>query len=272
MAGGTFGEWVALWSWIPSGLAIVLTFLLFPDGHSSRAGWLAVAWVNVVGVALLLPGWALTPDIGDHFVGGRNPYAVDGCADRRAGRRGHAAVPRLVRGRRSCRSSCACGAPPGSNGCSSDGSCSRPCAPRWSCRWSRCCGTWLPIVRPLTAVALTAMPVGACIAILRYRLYDIDIVISRTVAYGALTVLLAATYAVRGRASAPPWVAARRGPLPAPRWPSPPRSGPFATGSRTAVDRRFNRARFDALQQMTAFLDDLRAGRAVPEDVERGPP
>ena len=34
------------------------------------------------------------------------------------------------------------------------------------------------------------------------------------------------------------------------------------------VDRRFNRARFDALQQMACFVDELRSGRAVPEDVE----
>src|SRR5262249_47356308 len=34
------------------------------------------------------------------------------------------------------------------------------------------------------------------------------------------------------------------------------------------VDRRFNRARYDALGRMTAFLEDLRAGRAAPEAVE----
>ena len=34
------------------------------------------------------------------------------------------------------------------------------------------------------------------------------------------------------------------------------------------MDRQFDRTRFDALQQMTRFLDDLRAGRAAPEDLE----
>jgi signal transduction histidine kinase len=35
------------------------------------------------------------------------------------------------------------------------------------------------------------------------------------------------------------------------------------------VDRRFNRARFDALHQVSNFLQDLRAGNAAPEDIQR---
>ena len=126
-----------------------------------------------------------------------------------------------------------------------------------------------PMVRPLTALVLTAMPVAACIAILRYRLYDIDLVISRTVVYSALTVSLAGTYAVAvvvigaavGRSSAGATAGATLAVAAA--------FGPLRHRLQDAVDRRFNRARFDALQQMSLFLDDLRAGRAAPEDVER---
>ncbi len=260
---GPFAEWVALWSWIPSGPLGVLTFLLFPDGHLTRPRWALIAWANIAGVALLAPGFSLSPDIGDLFVGDRNPYAVD--ASWRTvllavgmplflGSLVVAIVPLVQRLRRATG------------------------VERLQLRWfvfaSMCAAVILPVVallwsvapvvRPLTALALTAMPVGAAIGILRYRLYDIDVVISRTLAYGTLSVLLAGTYAATvvaigaavGRDS--PWSTAGATLAVAAVF------GPLRHRVQDAVDRRFNRARFDALQRMTAFLEDLRSGRASP--------
>ena len=48
-----------------------------------------------------------------------------------------------------------------------------------------------------------------------------------------------------------------------PRW----RSCRCATGSQTLVDRRFARARFEAVRLLRDFLEDVRDGRAEPEDV-----
>lgn len=51
---------------------------------------------------------------------------------------------------------------------------------------------------PLTVFALagTTVPVAIGIAILRYRLFEIDRLVSRTIAYGLITAILVATYAI----------------------------------------------------------------------------
>ena len=52
----------------------------------------------------------------------------------------------------------------------------------------------LSILFPMVILALCGIPVSIGIALLRYRLYDIDILINRTLVYGSLTVVLAISY------------------------------------------------------------------------------
>jgi signal transduction histidine kinase len=130
-------------------------------------------------------------------------------------------------------------------------------------------GGHLPERMAVFAIAFGAIPVSAGFAILRYRLYDIDVVIDRALVYGALTVLLAATYVAialtlgTALGSGSPLATAAATLAVALAF------GPLRRRLQAVVDRRFNRARYDAVQRMAGFLEDVRAGRAAPEDVQR---
>jgi hypothetical protein len=58
--------------------------------------------------------------------------------------------------------------------------------------WSPAVPGWIWFTAFFLAVA--GIPISAGVAILRYRLYEIDIIINRTLVYGSLTAILAALY------------------------------------------------------------------------------
>jgi hypothetical protein len=53
---------------------------------------------------------------------------------------------------------------------------------------------WVELLNNLLLMSYAGIPVAVGIAILRYRLYDIEIIINRALVYGSLTVILAAVY------------------------------------------------------------------------------
>jgi signal transduction histidine kinase len=114
-------------------------------------------------------------------------------------------------------------------------------------------------------VVLVAVPLAIGVAVMRYRLYEIERIVNRTLVYAALTVVLAAMYgavsvglgvalgagSTLGTAAATLTVALAFGQL--------------RSHVQRAVDRRFNRARYEGLRRIERHLSDLRAGRATPE-------
>jgi hypothetical protein len=114
------------------------------------------------------------------------------------------------------------------------------------------------ILSTILGFALFALPVSIGVGILRYRLYDIDRIISRTLAYGLVTGLLVGVYAglvllatnvlgVRSSAAvaASTLVAAAL-------------FNPVRRRVQQVVDRRFNRARYDADRTVAAFAARLK--------------
>ena len=264
---GPVAEWLALNSWILASIGLVLTFLLFPDGRLPGRGWRLVVGANLLGVALLLPGWALSPGLGEEFAAGRNPFVVPGVPTTllfvvgnvvMCGSLVASVAALVVRFRRS-------------QGIERE-------QMKWFTFAAAVVGLVLPVsavlwstvpaARVLPALALTALPVAASVAILRYRLYDIDLVISRTLAYGALSVALALAYvssavligtAVGSRSA---WATAGATLVVALAF------RPLRDRFQGAVDRRFDRARYEARSLVLRFVEELRRGLVEPEDIE----
>jgi hypothetical protein len=107
-------------------------------------------------------------------------------------------------------------------------------------------------------VSFAVLPPAIGAAILRYRLYDLDRILSRTLAYGLLTLMLAGGYAavvlglgqLLGRDSSLAVAAATLAVAAV--------FQPARRRVQALVDRRFNRRRYDAAQTIAAFGGRLR--------------
>jgi hypothetical protein len=117
------------------------------------------------------------------------------------------------------------------------------------------------VVVAVGAAAFALLPVAVGVAVLRYRLFEIDRIVSRTVSYGLLTAGLIGLYLL---------VVALLRPLLEPVTGSSSLAvaastlavaavfNPARRRLQAAVDRRFDRARYDAAQAVDAFTTRLR--------------
>jgi hypothetical protein len=263
LPGAILMGWYASWTWYPTtALVLVFTPLLFPTGRLVSPRWRPVAWLAGAATAAVSVLAALQPTLGlahDRVV--PNPIGVAGLENPEQSTFGTvllglvvvsmvaAVVSLVVRFRRSRGDE------------------------RQQLKWFTYAGALLPLVALgdvvpdvvsnfLFAAVIVFLPVAAGIAVLRYRLYDIDRLINRTLVYGLLTALLASVYAgvvvVLGQvfgglgAEPPSWAVAGATLAVAALF------QPARRRIQQAVDRRFSRRRYDAVKTIQAFSARLR--------------
>src|SRR5829696_7700251 len=246
--------WLQGWFWMLFIGLIVFLLLLFPTGRLPSRRWRPFAWVSV---AMISGGviWSsiISPDVG--FNAPPSPVQLSVLL------LGGVAAASLVVGRRGARG-----------------------VERQQIKWLLYVGPiffvasglhigfyyfWLPegswglwASYLLVIVGGLSVPIAIGVAILRYRLYEIDILINRTLVYGALTVLLVALYfggivvlqrvfvALTGQQSTLAVVASTL--LIAALF------TPLRRRIQSFIDRRFYRRKYDARKTLETFSAQLR--------------
>ena len=261
---------VASNSWAVAFLALPLVILLFPDGRLSRP-WRMVLWAYIAVAACLiwflfgLPAWRMngqpiSVDANGHMINGPNPSGVLGALLNAL----LVALPvfwlsfvgrQVVSWRRSTGE--------------------RRQQLKWLMGGSAISvvglvadfvttnsfsgsGSIATVVRTASFVAIFALPISIGVGILKYRLYDIDRLISRTLSYAIVTGLVIGGYVavitlvtrVLGFSSP---VAVAASTLAAVAL-----FNPLRVRVQRSVDRRFNRAHYDAEAIIASFTARLR--------------
>jgi hypothetical protein len=268
-ASTTLGELAASYgdvSWIPAILpAATFLLLLFPNGRLPSRRWRPVAWCAGLGIALLFVGDFTDPGPLEDYPEVVNAYGVDSSLLDVVQVVGAlllvvalvgSPLSLVLRYRRAGRDE------------------------RQQIKWLALAGAvaaatfviavvaWDLLTEPVAngaiMLSMVALPVAAGVAILRHRLYDIDVVINRTLVYGALTATLAGAYVgsvllLQLVLSPSSDLAIAASTLAVAALFRPARSR-----IQELVDRRFYRRRYDAQRTLEAFAARLRDEVELP--------
>jgi len=265
---GAEASWLGQWIWAPGlGLSLVFLPLLFPDGHPPSHRWRPVAWLGALSIGLVVVLYTILywPERGPGLVTGDEspshashvlhvlvdfigfPMMLVGLG---------AVISVFVRFRRSRGDE------------------------RQQIKWFASAAAlslvWIIVFGqstrglPEVIVALSSLlvipsiPIATGIAILRYRLYDIDVLINRTLVYGSLTLMLALIYfggvattqaifgALTGQEEQPQLAVVVSTLVIAALF------MPLRRRIQSFIDRRFYRRKYDASKTLEAFSARLR--------------
>jgi PAS domain S-box-containing protein len=197
LPGGEVLAWISSWLWVPHIGLFVFLALLFPDGRVPSSRWRPFAWLVGVVIVTGTVSVALWPETAAGFDLVNHPLGIEVATDTVNPVEAIlyalglvAAASLLVRLRRSMG------------------------VERQQLKWFAYAvavlatsailayvvsesvrAVWLEWVSFMLVIAsVVGLPVAVGIAILRYRLYNIDLLLNRTLVYGALTAVLAAVY------------------------------------------------------------------------------
>ena len=258
IGGAIFAAWLVSWIWvIEVTLVAVFLLLLFPDGHFLSPRWRAVGWLGGVSAAIAAFGLAFNAGPLNNAPYAQNPYplyenadfavfvwAMAGVGLAGAG----AAASLLLRYRRSRGTE------------------------RQQLKWlaveaiaisiALIVGTYVQTksasVFLISAIALAPVMIG--IAVLRYRLYDIDVFINRAVVYGVTTGAIAVAFfagIVVLQAALRPVTGGSELAVAASTLVCFALFQPVRRRVQSGVDRRFYRSRYDASRTLDQFTSRL---------------
>ena len=300
LPGGASAAWLSSWTWAPPiWLTGTLCILLFPDGHLPSRRWRPVVWLAISGIVLFIGALSLTPWEGRGNIA--SPPELEGTATGLLAvvdwllSLAVAATPSELQGGVTYPIDNPLGLK-GTNAAlatvaaigavlilaSFIASLAAPIlrfrhargAERQQLKWIvyavaltsliyLAANSRLPHLTELAfAVNLSLFPIAAAVAVLRYHMYDIDLVINRTLVYGLLTGVLglgyAATVIILGQlfggvsGNPPSWAVAGATLAVAALF------QPARHRIQAVVDRRFNRRKYDAARTVEAFSTRLR--------------
>jgi hypothetical protein len=258
----TLAAWLSNWSWIPAvGSYGTFLFLLFPTGRPPSRRWRWAGWLACAAITLAIVSVAFAPGKLDQFRYIENPLAAPGWL-RGVIAAANVGFPLLPLSAAACVASIVARY--------------RRAGPveRAQIKWVAFAGAFLvvglvidvgfnrfdQVTAPLIFGPFAAIAIACMLAIQRYRLFEIDQIITRTLSYAIISATLAGMYALIALV---PTAIFRTGHVP---------SGlvagavlvvaalfrPVRRRVQNAVDHRFNRRRYDAEQTIDAFSVRLR--------------